>query len=84
MVTLEKETEKKNISKVDKFHFVVFWLISHGAIGTCQCFKDSCQKILYVPPKYCSSPARLHDDRMVQRITKHMIITVAAGPWLRR
>ena len=37
--------------------------------------KVSYPKRLYVPPKCCYPPTRLHDDRMIQKVTKQIITT---------
>jgi len=38
-------------------------------------FKDSCQMMHYVPLKCCYPPTRLHDDRMIRKVTKQIITT---------
>jgi hypothetical protein len=40
-------------------------------------FKDSCQKMHYVPLKCCYPPTRLHDDRVTQKVTKQIITTAS-------
>ena len=38
-------------------------------------FKDSCQKMHYVPLNCCYPPTTLHDDRMIPKSTKQIITT---------